>query len=107
MDKSTSKQWRNGEHLGPPAKSVGFESSWTEPITWKKFVPNHVVGGLPRQRIFSVDVCSRRRLKEIVLVERIMDINFCVRLGKSAMETYEVLNQVYGCDTVSRMEAFE
>ncbi|GFW33381.1 hypothetical protein TNCV_2795481 [Trichonephila clavipes] len=37
---------------------------------------------------------SRWLLKEIAFVRRIMDIKFCVHLGKSAMETYEILKYV-------------
>ncbi|GFV51508.1 calponin-homology domain-containing protein [Trichonephila clavipes] len=44
--------------------------------------------------IIPADVFSRQRLKDIAFVERIMDANFCVRLGKSATETFDILKQV-------------
>ncbi|GFW55857.1 hypothetical protein TNCV_122411 [Trichonephila clavipes] len=59
-----------------------------------------MVGGPPRRRILQADVFSRRRLKEISFVERIMDINFCVRLGKSATESYEISKHVEGKESV-------
>ncbi|GFV58288.1 hypothetical protein TNCV_1272501 [Trichonephila clavipes] len=36
-----------------------------------------------------------------------MNIKFCVRLGKSATETYEKLKHVYVSGTLSRIQAIE
>ncbi|GFW71354.1 DUF1758 domain-containing protein [Trichonephila clavipes] len=43
----------------------------------------------------------------MVSVEHIINIKFCVRLGKSATETYEMLKHVYNSDILSRTQAFE
>jgi len=39
-------------------------------------------------------------------VERRVDVKFCVKLGKSATETYDLL-KVYGDDSLSRSQVFE
>ncbi|GFV97559.1 hypothetical protein TNCV_2040671 [Trichonephila clavipes] len=57
----------------------------------KEFVPNHTVGGSSRRRILWVDAFSRRRLKEMAFVEQIMNIKFCVHLGKSVTDTHGIL----------------
>ncbi|GFV55084.1 hypothetical protein TNCV_2623051 [Trichonephila clavipes] len=61
---------------------------------------------IPRSRwlamasYFVDDAFSCRRLKEMAFVERIMDINFCVRLGKRTTETYEILKKAEGKERV-------
>ncbi|GFU21313.1 hypothetical protein TNCV_1475961 [Trichonephila clavipes] len=59
-----------------------------------------MVGVSPRPCILLADVFSHRRLKETEFAERIMNINYYVRLRKSATETYEVLKQVKGRESV-------
>ncbi|GFW12267.1 hypothetical protein TNCV_2489111 [Trichonephila clavipes] len=71
------------------------------------FVPNYGVGGSPRCRILQADAFSTRRLREMAFVEQRMNIKFCVRLGKSVMETYEMLKLVYDSDTLCLTQAFE
>ncbi|GFS87281.1 unconventional myosin-X [Trichonephila clavipes] len=55
--------------------------------------------------MFAADVFSSWRLKEIVFVERIMDINYYVRLENT--ETNEMLRHVYGSHILPRTQAFE
>ncbi|GFT72060.1 hypothetical protein TNCV_2715301 [Trichonephila clavipes] len=53
----------------------------------------------------QADAFSRRRLKEIAFIEQIIDIKFCVRLGKSATEICKILKYLQGFDTLSRTQA--
>ncbi|GFX20088.1 protein GVQW3 [Trichonephila clavipes] len=43
----------------------------------------------------------------MALVEQNMNIKFCVSLEKSATKTYEILNHVYGSNTLLRSQVFE
>jgi len=42
-----------------------------------------------------------------VSVEQHINVNFCVELGKSATETYDLLKKVYGDECLSCTEVFE
>jgi hypothetical protein len=40
-------------------------------------------------------------------MEQHIDVKFCVKLGKSATETYNLLKEVYGDECLSRTQVFE
>jgi transposase len=40
-------------------------------------------------------------------VEQRVNVKFCVKLGKSAIETYDLLKKVYGDECLSRTPVFE
>ena len=40
-------------------------------------------------------------------VEQCVNVKFCVQLGKSATETYDLLKKVYGDECLSRTQVFE
>ena len=42
-----------------------------------------------------------------VNVEQCVNVKFCVKLGKSATETYDLLKEVYGDKCLSRTRVFE
>ena len=42
-----------------------------------------------------------------VNVEQRVNVKFCVKLGKSATETYDLLKKVYGDECLSRTQVFE
>jgi len=42
-----------------------------------------------------------------VNVEQCVNLKFCVKLGKSVTETYNLLKKVYGNDSLSRTQVFE
>ena len=42
-----------------------------------------------------------------VNVEQRVSVKFCVKLGKSSAETYDLLKKVYGDDCLSRTQVFE
>ena len=42
-----------------------------------------------------------------VNVEQRVDVKFCVKLGKSAIETYDLMKKVYGDECLSRTQVFE
>jgi hypothetical protein len=42
-----------------------------------------------------------------VNVEQRVNVRFCVELGKSATETYDLLKKVYGDECLSRTQVFE
>ena len=42
-----------------------------------------------------------------VNVEQCVNVKFCVKLGKSATETYDLLKKVYGNEFLSRTQIFE
>jgi len=42
-----------------------------------------------------------------VNVEQRVNVKFCVKLGKSAAETYDLLKKVYGDECLSRTQVFE
>ena len=42
-----------------------------------------------------------------VKVEQRVNVKFCVKLGKSATETYDLLKKVYGGECLSRTQVFE
>ena len=42
-----------------------------------------------------------------VNVEQSLNVNFCVKLGKSATETYDLLKKIYGDECLSPTEVFE
>jgi len=42
-----------------------------------------------------------------VNVEQPVNVKFCVKLGKSAAETYDLLKKVYGDECLSRTQVFE
>jgi len=42
-----------------------------------------------------------------VNVEQCVNVKFCVKLGKSVTETYELLKKVYGDECLSRTQVFE
>jgi len=42
-----------------------------------------------------------------VNVEQRVNVTFCVKLGKSDTETYNLLKKVYGDECLSRSQAFE
>jgi hypothetical protein len=42
-----------------------------------------------------------------VNVEQRVNVKFCVKLGKSATETYDLLKKVYGYECLSRTQVFE
>jgi len=51
--------------------------------------------------LFSVGI------KLSVNVQQCVNVNFCVKLGKSATETYDLLKKVYGDECLSRIQVFE
>ena len=42
-----------------------------------------------------------------VNVEQHVNVKFCVKLGKSTTETYDLLKKVYGDECLSRTQVFE
>jgi hypothetical protein len=42
----------------------------------------------------------------IAVLEKRVNIKFCVKLGKTPTETYEILQTVYGDEALSRSSAF-
>jgi len=42
-----------------------------------------------------------------VNVEQGINVKFCVKLGKSATETYDLLKKIYGDECLSRTQVFE
>ena len=40
-------------------------------------------------------------------MEQSVNVKFCVKLGKSATETYDLLKKVYGDECLSRTQVFE
>jgi len=42
-----------------------------------------------------------------VNVEQCVNVKFCVKLGKSATETYDLLKKVYGDECLSRIQVFK
>jgi len=42
-----------------------------------------------------------------VNVEQRVNVKFCVKLGKSATETYDLFKKVYGDECLSRTQVFE
>jgi len=42
-----------------------------------------------------------------VNMEQCVNVKFCVKLGKSATETYDLLKKVYGDECLSRTQVFE
>jgi len=40
-------------------------------------------------------------------VEQSVNVNFCVKLGKSATEVYDLLKKVYGDECLSRTQVSE
>jgi len=42
-----------------------------------------------------------------VNMEQSVNVKFCVKLGKSATETYDLLKKVYGYECLSRTQVFE
>ena len=51
--------------------------------------------------LFSVGIMLR------VNTEQRVNVKFCVKLGKSATETYHFLKKVYGDECLSRTQVFE
>ena len=43
----------------------------------------------------------------IRIMEQHVNVKFCVKLGKSATETYDLLKKVYGDECLSRTQVFE
>jgi len=50
---------------------------------------------------FSVDIMLS------VNVEQRVNVKFCVKLGKSTTEMYDLLKKVYGDESLSRTQVFE
>ncbi|GFX04232.1 hypothetical protein TNCV_3973811 [Trichonephila clavipes] len=73
-----------------------------DPRNRNHYVPND--NYFSRKAKTSEDTFSNRGLEEIAFVERIMDINFCVRLRKSATETNEILKQVLFLELERRLQ---
>ena len=45
-------------------------------------------------------------LRKCVMMEQRVNIKFCYKLGKTASETFEMLKQAYGDDTLCRAAVF-